>query len=76
MKPAHFKDAYEIKNGQSVAMLGGLSANLQQQGTELGEFTCIHCADVFNDQIQFQLHMIHNHPLVIRSRGLSFTEWS
>uniref|UniRef100_A0AAF5PXY9 C2H2-type domain-containing protein n=1 Tax=Wuchereria bancrofti TaxID=6293 RepID=A0AAF5PXY9_WUCBA len=60
------KDAYDIKSGQSAATLGGsLTANLQQQ--ERGEFTCVHCADIFSDQIQFQLHMVHNHPLVIRS---------
>ncbi|VDO34244.1 unnamed protein product, partial [Onchocerca flexuosa] len=63
------KDAYEIKTGQSAATLSGsLATDLQQQmTTERDEFTCIHCADIFNDQIQFQLHMIHNHPLVIRS---------
>lgn len=60
------KDAYDIKIGQSAATLdGSLTTNLQQQ--ERGEFTCLHCADIFSDQIQFQLHMIHNHPLVIRS---------
>uniref|UniRef100_A0A8R1TJC0 C2H2-type domain-containing protein n=1 Tax=Onchocerca volvulus TaxID=6282 RepID=A0A8R1TJC0_ONCVO len=63
------KDAYEIKTGQSAATLSGsLATDLQQQmTTERDEFTCTHCADIFNDQIQFQLHMIHNHPLVIRS---------
>ncbi|KAM3719304.1 Zinc finger protein [Dirofilaria immitis] len=62
------KDAYEIKTEQSAALSGSLATNLEQQiTTERGEFTCIHCSDVFNDQIQFQLHMIHNHSLVIRS---------
>ncbi|CAG9530650.1 unnamed protein product [Cercopithifilaria johnstoni] len=63
------KDAYEIKTGQSAATLGGsITANLQEQiAIERGEFTCMHCAEIFNDQIQFQLHMIHNHPLVIRT---------
>uniref|UniRef100_A0A915PIQ1 C2H2-type domain-containing protein n=1 Tax=Setaria digitata TaxID=48799 RepID=A0A915PIQ1_9BILA len=63
------KDAYEIKTGQSAATLGGsLAVNLHQQmTTERNEFTCTHCGDIFSDQIQFQLHMIHNHPMVIRS---------
>uniref|UniRef100_A0A0R3S5G7 C2H2-type domain-containing protein n=1 Tax=Elaeophora elaphi TaxID=1147741 RepID=A0A0R3S5G7_9BILA len=63
------ENAYEIKFNQNAATLSGaFVANLQEQLTaERGEFTCIHCTEIFSDQIQFQLHMIHNHPLVIRS---------
>ncbi|VDN06245.1 unnamed protein product [Thelazia callipaeda] len=62
------KDAYEIKSGQTAsALIGSVMENFPQQMTSQTEFTCTQCTEVFNDQIQFQLHMIHTHPLTMPS---------